>query len=427
LGATLRSLLSARKIRVGAILAAGPILLLPPLPGLAEEGPPPVLLAVVIDTSGSVGGKDLDAARELAVGVLAALPPGSQAAVFSFDDQSQLVLDRTSDAEAVRGAVDSLRKGGNYTALNDALYDASRYLHDAPGRRRAILLVTDGRDERSAVVLEDGLRVAQQTRIPVFCVGVGRVEERVLRRIAKLTEGQYHPGVLASGPEIAREVLESPETQSSPPPEASAAARTAPATVPTTLASRPADPPPAAPRPSVSPLVWAAAALVLLAAAGSLVLLAARRRAVPVARRAPAASVRADSDPDDSSPATMIHPLDVSQEQLQKTMLLREKPVLVVTSGARLGQVFPLSRGSTISLGRARANDVVLEDVAVSSQHCRIRPDGDRFMLQDLESTNGTRVNDRRVKKHLLVEGDVIQIGETRLEFRMETSPMERI
>ena len=95
---------------------------------------------------------------------------------------------------------------------------------------------------------------------------------------AKLTEGQYHPGILASGPEIAREVLESPETQSSPPSEGSAAARTTPATVPTTLASRPADPPPAAPRPSVSPLVWAASALVLLAAAGSLVLFAARRR-----------------------------------------------------------------------------------------------------------------------------------------------------
>jgi pSer/pThr/pTyr-binding forkhead associated (FHA) protein len=123
----------------------------------------------------------------------------------------------------------------------------------------------------------------------------------------------------------------------------------------------------------------------------------------------------------------MIAPLDVSQEDLQKTMLLQEKPVLVVTGGARLGQIFTLSRGSTISLGRARANDVVLDDVAVSSQHCRIRPEGDRFVLQDLESTNGTRVNDRRVKKHMLAEGDVIQIGETRLEFRMDTRPTERI
>jgi pSer/pThr/pTyr-binding forkhead associated (FHA) protein len=101
--------------------------------------------------------------------------------------------------------------------------------------------------------------------------------------------------------------------------------------------------------------------------------------------------------------------------------------VLVVTAGARLGNVFPLSRGSTISVGRARANDIVLDDVAVSSQHCRIRPEDDRFVVHDLDSTNGTRVNDRRVKKHVLAEGDVIQIGETRLTFRMEATAAERI
>ncbi len=397
----------------------GGLLLAPPL-ATAADGPP-VVLALVIDTSGSLGRQDLEAARELTVGVLAALPAGSQAAVFSFDDQSQLVLDRTSDAAAVKKAVDGLAKAGSYTALYDALYDASRYLRDAPGRRRAILLVTDGRDERSAVVLEDGLSVAQQTRIPVYCVGVGRVDERVLRRIAKLTEGQYHPGVLASAEEIAREILESPETPSSSTPSASA-------TVPTMLAAPSTEPLPAPPRTSIPPLVWAAVGFVLLAVAGSLALLAARSRpAASPARSATRSSIRADPHPDDSSPATIVAPLDVSHEELQKTMLLQEKPVLVVTSGARLGQVFPLSRGSTISLGRARANDVVLDDVAVSSQHCRIRPEGDRFVLQDLESTNGTRVNDRRVKKHVLAEGDVVQIGETRLEFRMDTSPTERI
>jgi FHA domain/von Willebrand factor type A domain len=394
-----------------------------PTPSLATAAEAPaVVLAVVIDTSGSLGRQDLDAARELTVEVLAALPASSQAAVFSFDDQAQLVLERTSDAAAVKAAVDGLAKAGSHTALNDALYDASRYLRDAPGRRRAILLVTDGRDERSAVVLEDGLTVAQQTRIPVYCVGVGRVEERVLRRIAKLTEGQYHPGVVASAAEIAREILESPEAPAS----SSSPIAPAPATPLATLAAASADPLPAPPRTSIPPVVWAAVGFVLLAVAGSLLLLATRSRPAASAARL-SRGPRPDPQPDDSSPLTMIAPLDVSQEDLQKTMLLQEKPVLVVTGGARLGQIFTLSRGSTISLGRARANDVVLDDVAVSSQHCRIRPEGDRFVLQDLESTNGTRVNDRRVKKHVLAEGDVIQIGETRLEFRMDTRPTERI
>jgi pSer/pThr/pTyr-binding forkhead associated (FHA) protein len=72
-------------------------------------------------------------------------------------------------------------------------------------------------------------------------------------------------------------------------------------------------------------------------------------------------------------------------------------------------------------VGRARANDIVLEDVAVSSQHCRIRLEQGHFVLHDLKSTNGTLVNDQKVSRHTLSEGDVIRIGETSLQFRLES------
>ncbi|HKC13505.1 MAG TPA: VWA domain-containing protein, partial [Vicinamibacteria bacterium] len=158
-------------------------------PAVAKE--PPALVALVLDTSGSIPRSELPHMRELVLGVLTSLPAGSEVAVFSFADQALLVQPRTSDPEAVRRAVDGLRISGQYTALYDALYDASRYLQDAGGGQRAILLITDGKDENSALNLEDGLRLAQETRIPVFCVGVGRVEERILRRIGKLTGGDY--------------------------------------------------------------------------------------------------------------------------------------------------------------------------------------------------------------------------------------------
>src|SRR5262249_31693394 len=141
---------------------------------------------------------------------------GSEAAVFSFDDQSRIVLPRTADADAVHTAVDALHAQGSHTALYDALYDASRYLRDAPGARHAILLVTDGRDEKSALNLEDGLALAQQTRVPVYCVGLGRVEERILRRVAKLTGGEYYAGVEADASTIAARVLEIPPLAEAP-------------------------------------------------------------------------------------------------------------------------------------------------------------------------------------------------------------------
>ncbi len=179
---------------LGAALAPGTLL---------AADPPPAVVAVVLDTSGSLKPADLDAARALASGLLRALPAGSEAAVFAFSDESKLLLERTSDIAAVEQAITTLGPTGQRTALYDALYDASRYLRAAPATRRAVVLLTDGKDEGSALSVEDGLRVAQETRIPVFTVGVGRVQERVLRRVAKLTSGEYFPIAETTGGSLA--------------------------------------------------------------------------------------------------------------------------------------------------------------------------------------------------------------------------------
>jgi pSer/pThr/pTyr-binding forkhead associated (FHA) protein len=94
--------------------------------------------------------------------------------------------------------------------------------------------------------------------------------------------------------------------------------------------------------------------------------------------------------------------------------------VLAVTRGPASGLTFDLSLESATSLGRAKVNDIVLGDVAVSSEHCRVRPEEGRFVVLDLKSTNGTFVNERRVSRHVLAEGDVIKVGESALEFRLE-------
>jgi uncharacterized protein YegL len=394
-------------------------------PAAARE--PPALVALVLDTSGSIPRSELAHMRELVLGVLKSLPAGSEVAVFSFADQARLVQPRTSEAEAVRRAVDGLRISGQYTALYDALYDASRYLRDAGGARRAILLITDGKDENSALNLEDGLKLAQDTRIPVFCVGVGRVEERILRRIGKLTGGDYLAAREATGPDLARRVLGAPEAEGDPAPLP--AARPGPPVLP---AASPA--PRAAIRPF--PLLWAGLGItlaVLVAAAAARV----RRRPPPArcpscgsalptpyavcARCAPSAPTLLDPAPASALSSTVLARMNTTEEYLEKTVTLRQKPVLAVTRGSGVGKVFALARETTTSLGRARANDIVLEDVAVSSQHCRIRLEQGRFVLHDLKSTNGTLVNDQNVSRHTLSEGDVIRIGETSLQFRLES------
>ena len=387
---------------------AAAVLLLGLVARSARPQPASALVAVLLDSSGSVSPRELDRARQLSLEVLGSLPPGSEVAVFTFDDQSRLVLPRTTRADEVKRALDGARTGGRHTALYDALYDASRYLRDSGADRAAILLITDGRDEQSTLNVEDGLRLAEEGRIPVFAVGVGQVEERGLRRIAKLTGGQYHGAREASGAQLVAAMM-----------AAAPAARPAgpsspqPGTMPRAPAPTMAGPVgrPQQPKADGSRnlrLAGVTAALVVLAAIG-LGLVRRRRAAPPPAAAAP-----------DLSSTVVSRVGGTTEEYLEKTVVLRSKAVLAVTRGPLAGQVFDLSPASATSLGRSKANDLVLDDVSVSSQHCRIRPEDGAFVLLDLKSTNGTFVNERRVTSHKLAEGDVIRVGEMQLQFRTD-------
>lgn len=405
-------MLSWKKIRPWRALACG-LVDLALTAGPTGAASSPATVALVLDTSGSLTRADLAAARDLAAGVLKVLPPGSEVAVFSFDDVSRVVQPRTADPDAVKRAIDGLRAAGKYTALHDALFDASRYLRDASGARRAILLVTDGKDENSALNLEDGLKVAQETLIPVFCVGVGRVEERILRRIAKLTGGEYFPSHEATASVIAERILAAPEVQM--PTVPSPAATSTPLMAPQSRRTEPA-----APAFYTSPLLWAAAGLLLLLAAATLALVGRKPRQAVTPGSFPSGPSRLDTGRQEVLSGTVLTRMDMAGETVERTVLLMDKPVLAVTRGERKGEIFPLSGESAISIGRARANDVVLDDASVSSQHCRIRPEAGGFVVHDMKSTNGTQVNGRPIDRHQLAEGDVIQVGETSLQYRRE-------
>ncbi len=94
------------------------------------------------------------------------------------------------------------------------------------------------------------------------------------------------------------------------------------------------------------------------------------------------------------------------------------------------GRQFPLA-GKTFSLGRAKDNNVVFTSAKVSRRHAIVHAQGGcEFFLVDLGSSNGTHLNGRRlVQPVALQHGDVIQIGEQSLTFRLEAiaTPDEEI
>ena len=71
----------------------------------------------------------------------------------------------------------------------------------------------------------------------------------------------------------------------------------------------------------------------------------------------------------------------------------------------------------TVTIGRMPTSTIVLADPNVSRNHAEIRPQGTGWVLVDLGSTNGSRVNGGRVATHELHDGDELQFGNTRLRF----------
>jgi pSer/pThr/pTyr-binding forkhead associated (FHA) protein len=72
-------------------------------------------------------------------------------------------------------------------------------------------------------------------------------------------------------------------------------------------------------------------------------------------------------------------------------------------------------------LGRSRESDVVLDDANVSRRHAEIRPSGGSWIIVDLGSTNGVRVNGRRIDgPQSLRPGDTIELGSSRIAFGVD-------
>ena len=110
----------------------------------------------------------------------------------------------------------------------------------------------------------------------------------------------------------------------------------------------------------------------------------------------------------------------------EKTVLLRKEPPsfawLIILEGPRAGRLFRLNTEGT-SIGRDPQNDIILDDEAVSRQHAKVRAEENeegelQFFIYDLATANGTFVNGEQIVKQALSDGDVVEMGKTKLVFR---------
>lgn len=167
-----------------------------------RAGETPARVAALIDSSASMV-EEMAAARQAALGFLRGfLRPQDQAAVIAFNRSPRVIVPLTGDlGELEKGAETLLAEDD--TALYDSLAYSLLYLAAAQGQR-AVLLLTDGEDQRSRITFGQLLETARRAGIAVYALGLGvsggvRGEAaRRLARLAEVTGGNYYPVKSAS-------------------------------------------------------------------------------------------------------------------------------------------------------------------------------------------------------------------------------------
>jgi len=83
---------------------------------------------------------------------------------------------------------------------------------------------------------------------------------------------------------------------------------------------------------------------------------------------------------------------------------------LILAFNSQVIREYPLTRES-MTMGRQEDNSIVIDNLAVSAYHAKIDKVGGEYILTDLQSTNGTFVNDEKIVSHKLSHGDNVGIG----------------
>ena len=155
---------------------------------------PPRAVVIVLDTSGSMAGSGIAAARQAALSYLASLPDDVQAGLVTFSDKPQLAVRPTTNRALVRQALARVGATGN-TALYDAVRTAVATLYAArlgPSAQRRLVVLSDGVDTSSKANLLAVTRALATSRVPADVVAFryGNGDASAAQQIASAAGGR---------------------------------------------------------------------------------------------------------------------------------------------------------------------------------------------------------------------------------------------
>jgi VWFA-related protein len=464
-----------------------------------------VSVMLVIDLSGSMRGRPLQAAREAIVKFMQALLDEAgdpdRAAFIGFTQTVTVTADSIADEKREVAFTNDMGKllnvinfvdvdtGTGGTPLYDALFRAVRITSQQPDRR-AIVLMTDGQDKGSTLADSDPIGEANRQHIPIFTIGLstGRLDAQYLQRVALRTGGQYQsaptPDQLAQllqnvlaqlkeqylltytsripkpdgQPHTLTVQVNSPRGSGSSKltftlgqPIATATVAATPTVIVPTVTPPPSPAPTltATPQPVSSPaipsflqnpalvvaIVAAGLLLLLIVVVGIILIARGRHAAMPTGDRASYQATWSSQDPPrtqppfeaKSIPPPAAPPVGPSTAPPAPPVTSGSTVIIQRGSKSRVQGMLMSKQGPawqfridkpSMTIGRAPGNDLVVEHPTVSRQHATIKIEGGEFRLYDLGSSNGTFVNEQRVREPVaLRDGAAVRFGEARFVF----------
>jgi VWFA-related protein len=156
----------------------------------------PIYAGILLDTSGSMamGGKLDEAVRAALRFFQKVITPKDRASVITFSDKPNLNVRFTNDESVLTGGLSGLQAVGN-TALYDSLIYSLYYFGGVKGKR-AIILLSDGKDEGSRYSFSDALEYARRSGVALYTVGLDLSSQEAdvrlkLSRLADETGGRF--------------------------------------------------------------------------------------------------------------------------------------------------------------------------------------------------------------------------------------------
>ena len=399
-------------------------------------------IVLAMDVSGSIRpafSKVQDAADRF----VDRLTDKDKVSIIAFGDDVKVAQTETSDKRAVKAAIKRLSAHSQSTVLFDAIDRAVNVgARDHP-EQRAVILITDGKDEGSSLKEDDIVTIVERSQVPVYTIGFGpEVQPKVLKRIALTSNGGSYYSA-PSQADIAKVYDEAfsrvfdeyvlnfsvplPDGETRPidivwKPRADQQAKW------TGVLDCPGIPLPW----WRNVLLWCGAGVLLLFfIVGGWLISARSRHEEPAAELLPALIGPARSTfeeapaPQEESPTLgpggfLTTPSDEESATVIRSAAKPAIALLFATEGPMQGRQFMI-RSRDVVIGRSHDAEISFaDDEQVSRRHAKITCEEDgSFLITDMASTNGIRLNDEAVTQHKLEDGDRLLIGDTVLAFKI--------